>query len=154
MSVKLAMIAVDSARDGACSGRMFEDGGRPEFRFSDMHAAAMGLEAACEADRSPFPSVRKRHFIDAPARDGRNSKRAGGPAARRSFMEDMKAAGTRGDLGTFLVCVQHRENGSWQGHVTWLERNRTVNFRSVWEMVQLVDEAVRNGETPEVTWDA
>lgn len=68
-------------------------------------------------------------------------------------MKDMETAGTRGDLGTFLVCVQHRENGSWQGHVTWLERNRTVNFRSVWEMVQLVDEAVRDGATPEITWD-
>lgn len=150
MSVKRAVFAIDGQNGAMCSGRLFEDGGRPPMAFQDIHAAALGLERACEADRSPFPSVRKRHFTeDRVLWDGM----PGDPSARRSFMRDIEAAGTRGDLGTFLVCVQHRENGSWQGYVTWMEQNKTVNFRSVWEMVQLIDEAVRNGARPEITWD-
>ena len=69
-------------------------------------------------------------------------------------MNEIHSSGTRGDLGTFVVCVQHRENGSWQGYVTWMEKNKTVNFRSVWEMVQLIDEAVRNGAVPEISWES
>ena len=68
-------------------------------------------------------------------------------------MKEMQESGPRGDLGTFLVCVQHRDNGSWQGRVTWMEQGRTVNFRSVWEMVQLIDEAIRGGAVPEVSWE-
>lgn len=150
MSVKRALIAIDERNGGICSGRLFEDGGRPAAGFSDIHAAARALEQACEADRSPFPSVRRRHFVDGADSTG---GKAGDPSARRNFMKEMQSSGPRGDLGTFLVCVQHRENGSWQGYVTWMERNRTVNFRSVWEMVQLIDEAVRDGAVPEVSWE-
>ena len=35
-----------------------------------------------------------------------------------------------------------------------MEKNKTVNFRSVWEMVQLIDEAVRNGAVPEISWES
>lgn len=151
MSVKMAVFAIDRRDGGTCSGRLFEDGGRPRIDFEDIHAAALGLEQACEADRSPFPSVRKRHFVDDAAGA---SNVPGDPLARRGFMNEIHSSGTRGDLGTFVVCVQHRENGSWQGYVTWMEKNKTVNFRSVWEMVQLIDEAVRNGAVPEISWES
>lgn len=69
-------------------------------------------------------------------------------------MDKMRSdAGPRGDLGSFLVCVQHRENGSLQGRVTWMEENRSICFRSAWELVQLMDEAVRGGAAPDVSWN-
>ena len=47
-----------------------------------------------------------------------------------------------GELGSFHVRVQHRQNGTWQGKITWVEENRTVSFRSVWEMIKLMENAL------------
>jgi len=44
-----------------------------------------------------------------------------------------------GDKGTFLVRIQYRQNASWQGHVTWVEENKTVPFRSALELLKLID---------------
>ena len=54
-----------------------------------------------------------------------------------------------GDIGTFIVRVQHRQNSSWQGRITWMEQDKTINFRSVWEMVKLIESAVETTDKPD-----
>ncbi|NBK91634.1 hypothetical protein D5278_06500 [bacterium 1XD21-13] len=51
----------------------------------------------------------------------------------------------RGGKATFLVRVQYRQRATWQGQVTWLEKNRTVSFRSALELLKLID-SVENGK--------
>ncbi len=73
-------------------------------------------------------------------------------------MSDDELLSRHGDLGTFIIRVQHRQNSSWQGHVTWMEQNRTIHFRSVWEMIKLIESAVDTVSGPEdagteLTWD-
>ena len=63
-----------------------------------------------------------------------------------------------GDMGTFIIRVQHRQNSSWQGRITWMEKDKTVNFRSIWEMIKLVDSALntvseQEGGTVELQWE-
>ena len=43
-----------------------------------------------------------------------------------------------GELGTFIVRIQHRQNSSWQGRITWMEQDKTLCFRSIWEMLKLI----------------
>ena len=57
-------------------------------------------------------------------------------------MSDEELLGRHGDLGTFIIRVQHRQNSSWQGRITWMDRDKTVYFRSMWEMLKLVDSAL------------
>lgn len=57
-------------------------------------------------------------------------------------MNDDELLKKHGDLGSFLVQVQHRQNSSWQGRVTWLEENKTIYFRSIWEMLKLMESAI------------
>ena len=65
-------------------------------------------------------------------------------------MSDREVLEHHGDVGTFIVRVQQRQNSSWQGRITWVDENKTVNFRSVWEMVKLIDSAM---ETVHVSED-
>lgn len=54
-----------------------------------------------------------------------------------------------GELATFAVKVLFRQNSSWQGIIIWLEGQREESFRSVYEMLMLMDsalEASRNHE--------
>ena len=51
-----------------------------------------------------------------------------------------------GHLGTFAIRVQHRQHSSWQGKVTYLEENRSVHFRSLLELIKIIDGALDDAE--------
>lgn len=40
---------------------------------------------------------------------------------------------------TFLVNVTQCENSSWQGQITWVDENVTKSFRSVLELMKMMD---------------
>lgn len=45
-------------------------------------------------------------------------------------------------LATFILSLQYRANSSWQGSISWKKMNYTVQFRSVLELLHLLDEAL------------
>lgn len=49
---------------------------------------------------------------------------------------------------TFIVKVMGTENATWQGNVTWAEKNKVQNFRSALELMKMLDAAIsdNNGE--------
>lgn len=57
-------------------------------------------------------------------------------------MNDDELLSKHGDLGTFILRVQHRQNSTWQGRITWVNENKTLQFRSVWELTKLIEEAL------------
>ena len=52
----------------------------------------------------------------------------------------------RGEKATFEVQVIFRQHTSWQGVVVWLERQMEQSYRSVLELVLLMDNALRSRE--------
>ena len=52
--------------------------------------------------------------------------------------------------GTFIVKINHTDNASWQGQVTWADKNITKNFRSTLELIKLMDGAITSEETKTV----
>ncbi len=50
---------------------------------------------------------------------------------------------------TFIVKIQHRQNASWQGQLTWAEEGKTSNYRSIWEMIKLMESALPPEKEPE-----
>ncbi|MGI6193011.1 MAG: hypothetical protein ACOYI3_05565 [Christensenellales bacterium] len=54
-----------------------------------------------------------------------------------------------GEKGTFVVRVLFRQNATWQGTVTWIEGNKTQHFRSMLELIHLLEDALG---TDEVAW--
>ena len=45
----------------------------------------------------------------------------------------------------FLISIQYRQNASWQGALSWIEGGREENFRSVLELLLLIDSALGGG---------
>ena len=43
---------------------------------------------------------------------------------------------------TFIVEVKCMENDTWQGKITWAEKNKGQYFRSALEMLKLMDKAL------------
>ena len=47
----------------------------------------------------------------------------------------------------FLVSIVDNQNATWQGNVTWLNQEKTKNFRSFLELIKFIDESVENVST-------
>ncbi len=51
-------------------------------------------------------------------------------------------SGMERNKGTFIVKVINNQNSTWQGTITWVEEQKTENFRSALEMIKLIDGAL------------
>lgn len=51
-----------------------------------------------------------------------------------------------GDRATFAVRILFRQNASWQGSVRWVEGSQEESFRSVLELIMLMDNALSYSE--------
>lgn len=65
------------------------------------------------------------------------------------IMDDGTLLEQRGDLGTFTIRVQHRQHSSWQGKVTWIEKDETVYFRSALELMKMIDSVLEKSTLKE-----
>ncbi|MEE0954803.1 MAG: hypothetical protein U0L49_03190 [Eubacterium sp.] len=50
---------------------------------------------------------------------------------------------------SFLINIRDTQNATWQGSITWVEGQRTEYFRSVLELLRLMDSAVGKDKEPE-----
>lgn len=48
---------------------------------------------------------------------------------------------------TFVVQINSQEKGTWQGQVTWLDESKSMGFRSMLELIRLMDSALNQGKT-------
>ena len=48
--------------------------------------------------------------------------------------------------GTFLIDIYSRQHATWQGAVTWVNRDEKQHFRSALELIKLIDSALEEAE--------
>ena len=71
-------------------------------------------------------------------------------STNRSFrpLPDLKAtafmppAAKKGQVATFFLRILFRQNASWQGSISWVDKNLEESFRSALELLLLIDSAV------------
>ncbi|MFV0401932.1 MAG: hypothetical protein ACK5LX_15130 [Oscillospiraceae bacterium] len=64
-------------------------------------------------------------------------------------MNDNKSNGEQGSKETFVVQIQFQDNATWQGSITWARKGQEVRFRSMLEMIKLMDDALRDDRKAE-----
>ena len=67
---------------------------------------------------------------------------------KEKLMTDEELLEKHGQQQTFIVRVTHRQNSTWQGQITWAEKNQKLTFRSIWEMIHMMENAIYE-EIPE-----
>lgn len=138
----LVVLSGDLAMTGWVVSKYF----RKCYRYESEYDLLRALEGLCDGMGFPQPAFAGRTF-------GARQKRSVAPAGRavaygegelESIMENEKA--------TFIVNVMFRKNATFQGSITWVEREKTQYFRSAFEMLKLMDEARRQGSQDPVCW--
>ena len=71
------------------------------------------------------------------------------------FMAEETFRPGKGGKATFTIQVQFRQNATWQGTLAWMENKKVQQFRSVLEMVKLMDKALaESGSSNAVGWES
>lgn len=47
---------------------------------------------------------------------------------------------------TFAIHIKYRQNASWQGGVTWVDKQKKEYFRSALELARLIDSVMGKAE--------
>lgn len=145
------VLCVDQTSEGCqFSGRFYHAYSREGTEFSSMEEAIFKLEDFYDSIRFPRPTTNSRTFMQERQETNQEPERI-------KIMDDEKLLSRHGDIGSFIIRVQHRQNNSWQGRITWMEQDKTVNFRSMWEMLKLIENALDNvsnedGTSKELSW--
>lgn len=129
-----AVLCVDRVWRDQFIGRLYHSYSSEALRVEGMQLL-FELERFYDAINFPYPATNQRTFQHVK----RNIRSKEG---KEKKMSEDELLSKHGDLGTFIIRVQHRQNISWQGRITWMDKNETIHFRSIWEMIKLIASAL------------
>lgn len=127
-------------------GRFYHSYSSQEVGFENTDQLVFEMEAFFDSICFPHPSTNMRSFAEEEKRECKFTEEQ--LSVRNVFrnkekvMRDEELLSRHGDMGSFIVRVHNRQNSSMQGRLTWVEQNKTVCFRSAWEMVRLINSAL------------
>ena len=131
----LTVVCIDSNRP--LVGRAYHYYMQEPQYVDSMYGVVELIDNLCDEIDYPQQSTRLRLFSPKEDSSKKEKTRETEKVAKKSELLNQK-----GDMGTFIVHVQYRQNSTWQGQVTWVDKEQTQKFRSVLELLKLMDSAL------------
>ena len=129
------VLCADEGSGARLKGRFYHAYSTEPVFFENADQLVFEMERFFDSINFPHPATNIRSFAQEQKGQRHTEK-------REKIMKDQELLGKHGDMGSFIIRVQQRQNSSMQGRLTWIEKNKTVYFRSVWELIRLIDSAV------------
>lgn len=130
------VVCVERVENDRLCAELYHSYSREAVEIINYDQLIFEMEQVLDFINFPRAATNKRFFA------GKEKSSPNQDAERARVMSDEELLRKHGDLGTFIIRVQHRQNSSWQGRITWADKNKTVYFRSIWEMVKLIASAI------------
>jgi hypothetical protein len=121
------LVCVDTYENCVPAGR-FSNCLQETESFSSLSQLLIRIEAMLDDQHAPQSYTTHRTFA----------------AVMDQLEEEPPAVSGKGCCATFELKILFRQHGSWQGTVIWKERRQEHSFRSVLELVHLLDSALRS----------
>ena len=121
------LVCVDTYQGRVLQGRLYNPSIPQGEKFHSLMEFLLKMEDLLDGMHFPQPFMASRAFAPTP------DPIPGAPA---------ESGTQKGTLATFQVRVIFRQNASWQGSVSWLEGGSEQRFRSVLELLLLLDSAL------------
>ena len=126
------LVCIDSYKNSILSGRFYNPHLEAGETFHSLSQFLMQMEQALDSMNLPQSFNAPRSFA-AP-----QPSQCGADKAPESY---------RGALATFSLRVLFRQNSSWQGTITWLEGRHELCFRSVLELIHMIDSTLQESSS-------
>lgn len=133
----LISICIDSNGDGDYQGCIWQQYDPEPVTFDSMIDMIIQMDKLFDEWGFPQAAMKTRSFVNevsAPKKVNILDK--------SKKVEKLDVQGKNGKCGTFIVHVKFRQNASWQGEVVWKEQNKREHFRSVLELIKMIDSAL------------
>ena len=109
------------------------------------------MEEIFDSKKFPQAFMTPRKFSS--AKTGEKKREAERNDTMKEAVKPIAQEEAAGSKCTFEITVKFRQNATWQGQILWAEKNLKQNFRSVLEMLKLMDEALLEfGDDASVEW--
>ena len=129
------LICVDTYQGRLLKGRLRNSELGEERCFDNLLQLLLVIEAVLDSTGYPQHATLPRRF-----------RKAQSPQVRLRKTEKPEQ-GQPGQSGNFGLKVLFRQHAGWQGVLTWLDQEREEDFRSVWELLLLLDSALAPTES-------
>lgn len=129
-------ICVDGIREGEISGKVYSRYDTAPWEFHSLTELLGGMESFYNKIAFPQSAVQLRGARWKTPENLPGKTEA--PFLEKEFLKEKK-----GDCATFLVTVRYRQNATWQGSFLWMEENRAREFKSVLELLLIIDKALK-----------
>ena len=123
-------VCIDSYENGSLTGRLYNPYLDTGQAFENLTQFLLQMEQLLDTMSFPQSATVTRTFAETP--------KAWRPQTEPEFR--------KGQTATFAVKVLFRQNASWQGSVIWQEGGREQSFRSVLELIFLLDSALNRAK--------
>lgn len=161
---RIFMLCVKGQTAGVCTGTIHNLYLEQRQNFIGLADAVLKIDAIMDNLDNPQATTQHRDFTKKPAKrtyrrkaqqqvDERTWSKRGQQLVQQfwpleSFQSETQAE--KDGAVVFYVLVRFRQHSSWQGHVTWRNGKRRIVFRSVLELLHLVQSALesRQAEQP------
>lgn len=130
----LVVLGVDQRQPNNFCGRFYHKYAEDATVFSSAEQLQIRLDDFYDEIRFPQAAIALRRFTPKPPKIDWKG--------REIVQETDELLEHKGNLATFVVHVQYRQNATWQGKIIWADQKTECNFRSALEMIKLIDQAV------------
>ena len=130
---KTMLICVESYRERQIIGTLYHASNEEGKPFRNAMQMIMEIDSILESMSFPKSSLQRRSFA---RRETEEKKTLNFQPNVSNYKE------RRGELATFKLRVTFKQNASWQGILTWVESETAEAFRSLLEMLMLMDSAL------------
>lgn len=131
----MTCICVDSYENGSMQGRVTNPASDRQEKFNNVVSLLKILNDIYDNGEYPQATMKCRSFASKKVEEEKSRPE---PAAKPS-KPVMNTLSQRGKLATYRLRIMFRQNASWQGTLTWVEKNKEESFRSALEMLMLID---------------
>jgi len=144
MSVKMRA-EISSYGRGLYKGKLVSQYLDEPYEFLTLVRMIEKMEEIFDEKKFPQAFLSPRSFND---KKGKPSKKTSEPKATvGDIIDSTEYEGMDSVSCTFEILVRFRQNASWQGAITWVEKDMKQDFRSELEMLKLIDEALIASES-------
>ena len=127
----LVTICVDEIAQEEIKGRLYHCYKKEATNFKNVVELLDEMEKLYDKLHFPEASTRSRSFV-----------RTEAPQQRETIpkvVEPETILKQKGTKGTFLVCVQYRQNATWQGEIVLMESEEIYEFSSALDLVKIIN---------------
>lgn len=126
---KITKVCIDGNKNGVLEGRI--------YHYNSEFEGGLCFRSTIEFLNCMEFIMKTTHF---PEYQECRAFRQTGEAEMEQPSPNIKREGL---MATFVIRVLYRQHTSWQGTVRWCEKNQEINFRSVLELLLLIDSAIK-----------